>query len=236
MGEALLGVLGGMGPQATQVFYQMVIHLTDARTDQDHLPTLIFGDCAIPDRTQAILEGNTETVYARLLRDGRLLERAGCTLLAITCNTSHFFADRLAGALNVPLLHMPRLAAARAKERGWRRVAVLATEGTVRTGIYQKELADLGVDVWTPDRAAQEKVTALIYRKIKAGERGGMEDFRPIHDAVRQSGCDGAILGCTELSVFRGYHPLPETYLDAMEVLAREAILACGKKLKDGRG
>lgn len=233
MREPLLGVLGGMGPQATQVFYQMVIDHTDAQGDQEHVPTLIFSDASIPDRTQAILEGREEEVYARLLRDGRLLERAGCTLLVITCNTAHLFADRLSDALSIPLLHMPRLAVARAKGLGWKRVAVLATQGTVRAGIYQKELAQAGLDAWTPDGAVQEQITALIYHRIKAGERGSMEDFAPIHRAVEESGCDGAILGCTELSTFRGYHGLPDMYLDAMEVLARQAIISCGKRLKN---
>lgn len=233
MGEPLLGVLGGMGPQATQVFYQMLLDYTDAQVDQEHVPTLIFSDAAVPDRTQAILSGDTEGVYARLLRDGRLLEQAGCTLLAITCNTSHYFADRLAADLTVPLLHMPRLAVAKAKALGYRRLAILATEGTVRTGIYQKECEKAGLESWTPEEAVQARVTALIYDVIKAGKRGRMEDFAPIHEAVQKSGCDGAVLGCTELSTFRVYHPLPEMYLDAMEVLAKEAIVSCKKRLKE---
>ena len=82
-----LGILGGMGPQATQVFYQRILDKTDARRDQEHLPTLIWSDTGMPDRTQAILSGQTEPVYQRLLADARLLEREGCTVLAIPCNT-----------------------------------------------------------------------------------------------------------------------------------------------------
>ena len=70
------GILGGMGPQATQVFYQRILDKTDARRDQEHLPTLIWSDTGMPDRTQAILSGQTEPVYQRLLADARLLERA----------------------------------------------------------------------------------------------------------------------------------------------------------------
>ena len=81
--EQKLGVLGGMGPQATQVFYQFVLDRTDAARDQDHLPTLILSDTRIPDRTQAILSGNTGELYQRLLRDARLLEDCGCTAIAI---------------------------------------------------------------------------------------------------------------------------------------------------------
>ena len=78
-----------MGPQATQVFYQFVLDRTDAARDQDHLPALILSDTGIPDRTAAILSGDTQGLYRRLLGDARLLEGCGCTVLAIPCNTSH---------------------------------------------------------------------------------------------------------------------------------------------------
>ena len=95
MTEQRLGILGGMGPQATQVFYQRILDMTDATRDQEHVPTLIWSDTQIPDRTAAILGGDAEGCYRRLLEGAKLLEGCGCTALAIPCNTSHYFADRL---------------------------------------------------------------------------------------------------------------------------------------------
>ncbi len=105
-----LGVLGGMGPQATNTFYQFVIDRTDARTDQEHVNALILSDCQMPDRTAAILgtEEDREAVYQRLLADARLLEGAGCTVIAVPCNTSHFFLDRVQEQIGIPILHMIR--------------------------------------------------------------------------------------------------------------------------------
>ena len=110
--QAKLGVLGGMGPQASQTFYQFVLDRTDASKDQEHVPTLILSDTQMPDRTAAILSGDTAAIYARLLNDARMLEQCGCTVLAIPCNTSHYFVDRLQGEVGVPILHMIRETAA----------------------------------------------------------------------------------------------------------------------------
>ena len=106
--EGILGVLGGMGPQATNTFYQRIIDRTQAETDQEHLQVLIWSDAKIPDRTAGILGGRQEEVFQHLLADAQLLERAGCTVLAVPCNTSHFFADRIQAQIGIPIVHLPR--------------------------------------------------------------------------------------------------------------------------------
>ena len=232
MAEQKLGVLGGMGPQATQVFYQFVLDRTDAARDQDHLPALILSDTQIPDRTAAILSGETEGLYQRLLSDAKMLERCGCTVLAIPCNTSHYFVDRLQGEIGVPIIHMLRETAAALAAQGKKRPGILATDGTIQTGLYQKECANLGMEAVAPDPDTQKLVMSIIYDEIKQGEKGSREKFAHIDRAIRKSGCDCAILACTELSVFSTYHPLPPFYVDAMMVMAERAVERCGYPLR----
>ena len=228
-----LGVLGGMGPQATNTFYQFIIDRTDARTDQEHVNALILSDSQMPDRTAAILGGeeDRERVFQRLLTDARLLESAGCTAIAVPCNTSHFFLDRVQEQIGIPILHMIRETARTLVAQGKRRPAILATDGTIRTGLYQKECAAFGLEAAPPEPAVQRLVMSIIYEEIKRGERGSREKFAQIDRALASMGCDCAILGCTELSVFRSYHSLPPFYVDAMEVLAELAVVRCGKQL-----
>ncbi len=230
--EAKLGILGGMGPQATQVFYQFVLDRTDASRDQDHLPALILSDTGVPDRTAAILSGETQGLYRRLLGDAKLLEGCGCTALAIPCNTSHYFVDRLQGEVGVPNIHMIRETSAALAGQGKKRPGILATDGTIRTGLYQKECAAHGLEAVPPDADTQKLVMSIIYDEIKQGEKGSRDKFAKIDRAIRRSGCDCAILACTELSVFATYHPLPPFYLDAMMVLAERAVERCGYPLR----
>ncbi|UQT49127.1 aspartate/glutamate racemase family protein [Flavonifractor plautii] len=231
MSEQRLGILGGMGPQATQDFYQRILDRTDASCDQEHLPTLIWSDTSMPDRTAAILGGDAEGCYRRLLDGARLLERGGCTALAIPCNTSHYFADRLQGISPSPHPHAPgdrgRAGGGREKAGGYpghRRHGSdrHLPEGVRRPGHGRR---DAPADV-------QKLVMSIIYDEIKRGEKGSREKFAAIDRWLRASGCDAAILGCTELSVYRTYHGLPDYYLDAMEILAERCITACGYRLR----
>lgn len=233
--EGILGVLGGMGPQATNTFYQRIIDRTQAETDQEHLRVLIWSDAKIPDRTAGILgtPDQAEAVYAALLDGARLLERAGCTVLAIPCNTSHYFADRLQAQLHIPIIHMIRETVGAIQAMGKKTVGILATDGTVQTGIYQKELTAAGLTPVTLPERLQKTVMSIIYDEIKKGETGSREKFGEVDAWLRQAGCDCAILGCTELSVYRALHSLPPYYMDAMEVLAEQAILRCGKQLRN---
>lgn len=232
MSEQKLGILGGMGPQATQVFYQFVLDRTDAAKDQEHLPALILSDTGMPDRTAAILSGHSEELYQRLLADARLLETCGCTAIAIPCNTSHYFVDRLQGEVSVPIIHMIREAAAALAAQGKKRPGILATDGTIQSGLYQKECAAVGLEAVAPDADTQTLVMSIIYDEIKQGEQGSREKFAQIDRAIRAAGCDCAILACTELSVFATYHALPPFYLDAMMVLAEQSVTRCGYPLR----
>lgn len=232
--EYRLGVLGGMGPQATNTFYQFVIDRTEAACDQDHVNALILSDSQMPDRTGAILgsEGEREAVFQRLLDDARLLERAGCTVIAVPCNTSHFFLDRVQERVGVPILHMIRETARLLAAQGLKRPGILATDGTIQSGLYQKEFEAVGIQAAVPTPPAQKLVMSLIYDDVKAGRDGDPQKFAAIHRDLEEQGCDCGVLACTELSVFADRHHLPPFYTDAMAVLAERAVQACRKPLR----
>ena len=228
--DGRLGILGGMGPQATQILYQWILDRTDADCDQEHIPTVILSDTQIPDRTKAILGGDKKAVRDRLVADAKTLEACRASCIAIPCNTSHFFADEIQAEISIPILHMPRLTVGELAERGCRKAALLATDGTVQSGIYHREAEQAGIEIWCPDPDIQKQVMSLIYDEIKQGEMGNRRSFERIDHAVREAGCDAGILACTELSVFNEYHHLPEFYVDAMAVLADACVRFFGKK------
>ena len=232
MDKGKLGVLGGMGPQATAVFYQRIIDHTLAHTDQEHLPILLLSDTQIPDRTAALLREDTAEVEARLLADAKVLEDWGATVIAVPCNTSHAFLPRLQSKVAVPIVNMIEETAAALKASGAKRVGLLATDGTLRMGLYHAALKKAGMEPVSPPPGLQELIMDLIYNQIKKGERGSLAILDAIDATLSGMGCDRAVLACTELSVCKDWHHLPDFYLDAMDVLADKCITACGYPLR----
>lgn len=115
---------------------------------------------------------------------------------------------------------------------GEKRPGILATDGTIRTGLYQREFAAFGIYAAAPRPAAQKQVMSLIYDDIKAGKAGDPEKFAAFTKDLVEQGCDCAVLACTELSVFANQHHLSPFYVDAMAVLAQRSIELCHKPLR----
>ena len=225
-----LGVIGGMGPEATAFFYEEVIKHTDASRDQEHLDMVIISQASMPDRTHAILTGDDARLLQVMREDAQALETLGCTCIAIPCNTSHYFYDKIQSFTSVPIVHMPREAVHEAAQaRRARRIGIMGTDGTVRSGVYARECEALGVECMVPSPERQADVMSIIYENVKAGHPADMGKFSLVVDELVKRGCDAIILACTELSVARWRQGAPDVCLDAMDVLVREAIERSGK-------
>jgi aspartate racemase len=231
----ILGVLGGMGPLATQLFYKMVIEMTDAKCDQEHLNMIILSHATMPDRTKEILEGRAEELLHLLVKDAKMLEMGGAGVIAIPCNTSHVLLDRLQENVSVPIINMVEETVKHIAEtfQGKElRVAVLATDGTISTGLYQKALERAGIKPIVPSPESQKLVMKIIYDGVKNGGEINFADFLSVQKEIFEQECHAAILACTELSCFKEMYNLPDYYIDAMGVLTEKSILACGGRIK----
>ena len=226
-----IGIVGGMGPLATADLFTKIIRFTEAAKDQDHIHVLIDSNPAVPDRTAAILHGG-EDPTPTLLRSCKNLEAMGADLLVMACNTAHYFYDRLQPALHIPMLHMPRETARAAREQGYEKVALLATDGTVQSGVYGQAFHQAGVEMLLPDPAGQKAVMSLIYDCVKAGLP--RFDTGPVVDAIRRlqaAGAQAMVLGCTELPLAFQQFRLSGNPLDPTQILARRAVEEAGGQL-----
>jgi len=228
-----LGVIGGLGPIATAHFLELVINMTDAKTDQQHLDMIIYNTPSIPDRTAYILDNSAPDPLPGMLQVGHALAAQGASYIAIPCMTAHYFFDALEDGICVPLINSIRQTAIHLKANGIEKVGIMATDGTIQSGIFHRELEAMGLTPIVPNKAQQENVMHLIFRNVKAGTPAEMDRFFAAADDLRRHGAQAIILGCTELSLIKRDHPIGAGFLDAMEVLAQQSVLLCGKPLKD---
>lgn len=223
-----LGVIGGLGPMATAYFMQLVIQMTAAETDQQHIPMIIYNMPQIADRTRFLLGLSDENPIPDIVACGKKLEEAGVSKIVIPCITAHAMHHEIQENLSVPVIHIIRETAFYLEERGIRTVGLEATDGTVTTGVFQKELEKQGIRVVLPTTENQQKVMDLIYKNVKASLPVDMERFLEVETQLKADGADVIILGCTELSMIKRDYSIHAGYLDAMEVLARKAVMECG--------
>ena len=228
-----IGIIGGMGPLATADLFRKIVLMTDAKCDQEHPRVLIDCNTNIPDRTAAILSGG-ENPIPQLAASARTLERAGADVLMMPCNTAHYFYDGVTAATKLPVLHMLRLTADRLEQEGMRTVGLLATDGTIRTGIYESLLTQRGIRVIKPDAPGQRRVMSAIYDGVKAGNLGAIDvaALRCTLDAMIAQGAECFVLGCTELPIVFAQCELPYPVADPTQILAEAAVSFAGYPVK----
>lgn len=236
MKKQILGVIGGLGPLATARFMELVVDMTDAPTDQHNLDMIVYNFPSIPDRSGYLLGSNLRSPLPGLLQVAHALTRQGADHIAIPCITAHYFYDTLQSAIPVPIIDALAETARHLKENGIRSAGIMATDGTIQAELFSRALTSEGITPLLPSQDRQADVMHLIYRCIKAGLPADMTRFRAVQEELLHSGAETIILGCTELSLLKRDCSIGPGFLDAMEVLARQSILRCGKPLKPGRG
>ena len=225
MGEKIIGILGGMGPEATADLYMKIIRATHVEKDQDHYRVIIDSNAKIPDRTPAIL-GTGPSPLPVMLETGRNLQRAGAGFIIMPCNTAHYFHDRLQAGLEIPVLHMIRLSAEDTRRRHPEvsKAGLLASDGTLASRLYEC-YGEQGIEIVAPSGESQRDVMDAIYRDIKRGdlETGGKLLHRVAHELM-DAGADAVICGCTEVSLVLHDGDLTVPVVDPLQVLAEKAV------------
>lgn len=229
--KKILGIIGGMGPGATALLFQKIIDYTDARTDAEHMHIMIDNRPSIPDRTTAILNGD-DTPVKKICESGRDLEKMGAELIAIPCNTSHYFYSEIQNSLNVPVINMLEETAKECKKYEFDTVGVLATTGTKTTAIYDRALNAYGIQVVYPDEQGQNTLMSIIYDYVKAGKKVDSKMFQEELEQMQKKGAQAFVLGCTELPMVFIDGDMGIKFIDSLDVLAKKSVEIAGYPVK----
>ena len=227
----LLGILGGLGPMATAYFYELLTSLTVVERDQDHIDMVISSRSSTPDRSSFILGQSDDNPLPIMIEEAKKLEIYGADVIAIPCNTAHYFYDGIAKEINIPILNIIDETVAHLYDSGVRKAALFATEGTCKAGTYQRS-GKGKVEIITPDKKDQDIITDIIFESIKKGLDPDINSFSEIADRMKSLGCERVILGCTELSLVKKNYEIiknDDFFVDSLEILARRTVEACEK-------
>lgn len=227
----LLGILGGLGPMATAYFYELLTALTVAECDQEHIDMVISSRVSTPDRSAYILGQSDDNPLPDMIDEAKKLEAYGAKLIAIPCNTAHYFYDGISQNVNIPVLNIITETINHLYDTGVTRAALFATEGTCKSGTY-RSYGSGKVEIVTPDKEDQDIITSIIFDDIKRGKEPDIDKFIRIASKMKELGCSRVILGCTELALIKKNFDIianDEFYVDSLEVLARKTVTECGK-------
>ena len=227
--DKVLGVLGGMGPLASAHFMVRLTLLTPATRDQEHIPTVLWSDPRVPDRTIGKLSGGADPL-PWLLRGIEGLKRAGCGAIAIPCNTAHGWYDAMADAAGMPILHIVDAAAAELRRSGIERgtIGLMGTQATLAMQLYQVRLGALGWDCIVPSETEMQRLVSPAIALVKANRVA--DAYAPLAEVVgtlASRGATAVVLGCTEIPLGIQAGPrdtLRAPVIDTIDALARAAI------------
>lgn len=224
-----LGILGGMGPYATVCFYERLVKKTPANSDQEHIDTLILSHASMPDRTSVILNGDSTELFEAVKGDLSLFEAAGCKFIAIPCNTFHYFYKDVAAMTDIEVLNMVETAVEKTEAKFGKgsKIAVLGTNGTIRSGVYKEQFKKSSLTYYELDEKRQESVMDVIY-KVKSTnivKQPLIDEL--IEELIKTGEVDGIILACTELSSIEYDTEYVNKTVDAMDELVDLAIRKC---------
>jgi aspartate racemase len=205
LAERVIGIIGGMGPEATVELMRQVIRRTPASDDSDHVRMLVDNNPKVPSRIAFLLEGGSIDPTPTLVSMARGLERSGATLLAMPCNTAHAFAPAIRDAVGIPFIDMIDAALADVRASTQNKVVrfgVLGSPALRRIGLFEVKCRHSNLHPIYGDAAAEAAALAII-RSVKAGDVSAdvLHSYLEIKRALVQAGADIVLVCCTEFSV-----------------------------------
>lgn len=224
-----VGIVGGIGPEASNKFCELLIKRKSKKTDQENIPFIHLCNPQIPDRTEFIL-GKGENPIPAIIETCLKMEKMGADFLVIPCNTAHCFLSEIQEKVSIPIVDMTKVLMKKIKisAPSIKKIGVLATTGSRTNKLFENYLGSIGIETITPTETEQEElVMEAIYGKkgIKAGRK--IYPKKLLYLAAQKligRGAQAIILGCTEIPLVLKQKDFAIKLYDPMEIVAKEII------------
>ena len=226
----MIGILGGMGTQAGLDFCNKLAKLNKGKTDQQYPLFVLYNKSNIPGRPENLHK--YDKVLKSLLAGCKFLEKSKCKFIVIPCNTAHYWFDDLQKKTKIPIISMPKEVYIHSIKTCKKnsKIGILATEGTLKTGVYNK-FFDKKFKLINPRKSIQKNNVNKAIKFVKMGKiKEAEKAVRPAVNALIKMKCNKIILGCTELPIaifaFKSFQKIKKskTFLDPNLILAHSSM------------
>ncbi len=230
-----IGILGGMGPEATAYMYNLLIKKTEVKKEQDHIRVVILSDPGVPPRTDAVL-GKGPSPVPYLVKGVKTLMGAGADFIIMPCVTAHYFIPEVREQVDFKLLSLVEESVkwAKLKVAGLKKAGIVASTGTLKSRLFHDAFEGEGIELIAPEGKAQEEVMEAIFggKGIKAGytEGGAREMILSCVRKLIERGAKAVIAGCTEVPLVLRDADIPVPLIEPMRITAEAGIEAAGYK------
>ncbi|MCK4614808.1 MAG: amino acid racemase [Thermoplasmata archaeon] len=226
MRKKFIGVLGGMGPDSSILFYRMLIEQCrkqyGARYDHD-FPKILIYNLPTPGGIEGTMQARHELLGV-LIEGAGYLQSCGIDFIVMPCNSTHCFIKEMRNSVSIPILSIVEEAAKKVRSKGYKKVGLLATKACVENRIYDDIFGKNGISLTLPDERAQDKITEVIWNVYDSKNlEGSKKALRHVVEELKIKGAHGVILGCTELPILLKECPGVELF-DTVEILAESTI------------
>lgn len=229
--EPVVGIIGGMGPDATVELMRRVLAATPAHDDADHIHMMVDNNPKVPSRIRALIDNDGENPGPVLAAMARRLESAGADFLVIPCNTAHYYWEYAQEAVQIPVWHLVdlTLAAISANSDNASRVGLLASPALRRIALYEPWCTKYQLDLLYPDNE-NELLEIIKIVKSRSITQVTIKQFNRIALKLADKGVDSLILGCTEFSLIAEHLEVNIPVFDTLQLLAQEIVKSVKEK------
>jgi aspartate racemase len=222
-----IGILGGMGPEASANLYMKMIKYAqnkyNAVQDSDYPPVILYS-LPLGDFDEKGIVDN-DSVKSQLIKGVKKLENAGCDLIIIGCNTVHIFYDEMQSAVDIPLLNIVEETKKKVVDLGYKKVGLFASDSTIKTGLYQKKFDGSGITLIQP-LSEQQEVMNRVIEHVMGGNQSNedVNSLKDIGNSFLEQGAEAIIMGCTEIPLAINQSHTDVRLFDTNKIIIEAAV------------
>ncbi len=221
-----IGLIGGMTPQSTMLYYEILNFLSNKKFGGSHSCKQIIYSLDFETISGLQKENRWDMLNDIIADAGKSLEAAGAGLIIICANTMHLCIDAIKAVVNVPVIHIAEATAMKIKKKGLKKVALLGTKYTMEKNFFKKILESFRIETIIPNEADRDTCHKIIYKELSKGLllKESKMAYLDIMDAMIKDGAEGIILGCTEIPLLIKQCDVDVPVFDTTTIHAREAF------------